>query len=64
MPADRYDRVWRSRTHLTERLGQRLRVVALGTLNSALIEFEDGARHVVSVFGYGRPCLASPHRDG
>lgn len=49
-----YDRVWRSRTHLLERRGQRLRVIAVGALNTALVEFEDGVKHVVSSFGYGR----------
>jgi hypothetical protein len=31
-----------------DRVGQRLRVLARGSMNSALIEFEDGHRSVVS----------------
>jgi hypothetical protein len=27
---------------------RRLRILARGTMNSALVEFEDGARHVIS----------------
>lgn len=49
-----YDHVWRSRTHLTHRAGQALRVVIVGTLNNALVEFDDGFRCVTSCFGYRR----------
>lgn len=49
-----YDNVWRSRTHLTNRAGQTLRVMIVGALNSALVEFEDGHRCVTSCFGYRR----------
>lgn len=49
-----YDRVWRWRVNLPERKGMRLRVIARGTMNSALIEFEDGVRHVVSRFAFRR----------
>jgi len=45
-----FDRVWYWRTNLPERKGQRCRILARGTMNSALIEFEDGVRHVVSRF--------------
>lgn len=41
---------WRWRVNLPERFGQPCRVLARGALNSALIEFEDGTRHVVSRF--------------
>lgn len=56
-----YDRVWRWRTcaspwhpgvrvehPFADRVGQRLRVVARGAMNSALVEFADGTRAVVS----------------
>lgn len=43
---------WRWRTNLPERFGQRLRVLARGRMNSALVEFEDGERHVVSRFAF------------
>lgn len=46
--AGRYDRVWRLRVRLPERHGQRLRVLARGRMNSALIEFDDGVRHIFS----------------
>lgn len=47
-----YDRYWRIRTRLAERFGQRLRVIARGTMNSAWIEFEDGTQHIVSRNSY------------
>lgn len=34
--------VWRVRTRLPERFGQRCRVVGRGSMNSALVEFADG----------------------
>jgi hypothetical protein len=43
-----YDRYWRIRTNLPERKGMKLRVLARGKMNSALVEFEDGVRHIVS----------------
>ena len=48
----RFDRYWRIRTRLAERHGQRLRIIARGTKNSALVEFEDGVRHIVSRNAY------------
>jgi hypothetical protein len=45
-----FDRVWRWRVNLPERHGQRCRIIARGTMNSAQIEFEDGERHIVSRF--------------
>lgn len=47
-----FDRIWRWRCNLPERHGQRLRVIARGSMNSALVEFEDGVRHVVSRFAF------------
>lgn len=47
-----FDRYWRVRTTLPERKGHRCRVIARGTMNSALIEFEDGTRHVVSRWAF------------
>lgn len=47
-----FDRIWRWRCNLPERHGTRCRVLARGTMNSALIEFEDGTRHVVSRFAF------------
>ena len=49
-----FDRVWWWRANLPERKGQRCRVLARGTMNSALIEFEDGVKHVVSRFAIRR----------
>jgi hypothetical protein len=48
MPADTFDRVWRVRSRLPARFGQRCRVIVRGALNSALVEFEDGFRVVTS----------------
>ncbi|MES3057696.1 hypothetical protein O6V14_18845 [Sphingomonas faeni] len=42
-----YDHVWRSRLSLRERTGHPLRILAVGSMNMALIEFEDGVRHFV-----------------
>jgi len=53
-PDPRYDHLWRSRTHLLDRKGQHLRVITVGTLNSALVEFSDGWICVTSQFGYRR----------
>lgn len=39
---------------MTHRVGQKLRVLVIGTLNSALVEFEDGYQCVTSRFGYQR----------
>lgn len=50
MSASAFDRVWWWRKNLPERKGERCRILARGTMNSALIEFEDGVRHVVSRF--------------
>lgn len=43
-----FDRRWRLRVRLAERHGQLCRVLARGGRNSALIEFQDGTRHIVS----------------
>ncbi|WP_156910076.1 hypothetical protein [Rubritepida flocculans] len=40
--------VWFWKARLAERRGQRLRVLARGTLNSCLVEFEDGFRAITS----------------
>ena len=47
-----FDRYWRVRRTLPERFGQRLRVLARGTMNSALVEFEDGVRYVVNRWAF------------
>lgn len=47
-----YDRVWWWRENLPHRKGWPCRVIARGALNSALIEFLDGDRHVVSRFAF------------
>lgn len=40
--------VWRIRTRLPERKGERCRMIARGKLNSCLVEFPDGTRVVTS----------------
>jgi hypothetical protein len=40
--------VWRIKTRLPERKGQRCRVLARGKLNTCLVEFTDGTRVVTS----------------
>jgi len=39
---------WYWRKNLPERKGQKCRILARGRMNSILIEFEDGTKHVVS----------------
>lgn len=52
MSGQPFDRYWRIRTTLPDRLGHRLRVLARGKLNSALVEFEDGTRHIVNRWSF------------
>ena len=45
----KYDHVWRWRSRLPERKGQRCAVlIRSGRMNSCLVEFEDGFRAVTS----------------
>lgn len=43
-----FDRYRRVRTKLGHRFGQRCRIVARGSMNSCLVEFEDGTKVVTS----------------
>lgn len=43
-----YPYVWRVRTRLPERFGQRCRVTARGAMNSARVEFDDGYEVITS----------------
>jgi hypothetical protein len=45
---------WRSRPADRDRKGERCRVLVRGAMNSALVEFEDGARFVTSRNGLRR----------
>lgn len=47
MPVD-YPYIWRVRTRLPDRKGQRCRVLKRGKMNSCLVEFEDGYRVITS----------------
>ena len=49
-----YDRYWRWRKWLGERHRQRCRIVAVGKMNAALIEFEDGCRVISSRYAVRR----------
>lgn len=40
--------VWRVRTRLRERFGQRCRVIARGAMNNAQVQFEDGYEVITS----------------
>jgi hypothetical protein len=53
-----YPYVWAWRSRPTpSRQDQRCRVICRGTMNSALVEFEDGTRHVTSRNGLRKaPC--------
>ncbi|MBU6167319.1 MAG: hypothetical protein KGQ52_14495 [Alphaproteobacteria bacterium] len=39
---------WRVRATLAERFGQPCRVISRGRMNSVLVEFDDGTRHIVN----------------
>ena len=52
-----YPYIWRVKTRLPERKGQRCAVLARGKMNSALIVFEDGYK-VVSSRNYIRKAEA------
>ena len=43
-----FNHTWRIRKWLPHRFGQRCRIVATGSLNAVLVEFEDGERVVTS----------------
>jgi hypothetical protein len=43
-----YTHIWYWRARLPERKGQRCRIVAVGRLNSALVEFADGYRVITN----------------
>lgn len=45
---------WRIRKTLPGRYGQPCRLIACGKLNSVLIEFEDGVRHVANRYSIRR----------
>jgi len=46
----RFDRVYRWRKYYPALMGRRCRILARGRMNSALVEFADGSKHVVSRF--------------
>jgi hypothetical protein len=48
MGPETYSYIWFWRVKLGDRKGQPCRVLARGAMNSALVEFEDGFRSVVS----------------
>ena len=43
-----YPLIYRWKKYRPELYLQRCRVIARGTMNSALIEFQDGTRHIIS----------------
>ena len=43
-----YPYIWRVKTRLPDRKGQRCKVLVRGAMNNALIEFEDGYKVVTS----------------
>lgn len=48
MPEQPFDHVWFWRSRLPRRKGDRCRVLARGSMNSVLVEFEDGTKTVTS----------------
>jgi hypothetical protein len=55
--------VWRLRVRLPERFGEACRVLARGTMNSCLIEFQDGTRHVASRFAVRKAGLSGREEE-
>lgn len=55
-----YPYLWHWRLRLPDRKGQRCRVVCRGTMNSALVEFADGFRAVVSRNALRKPRTPQP----
>jgi hypothetical protein len=56
--------IWRWRKYLPERHLQGCRVLAYGRMNSALVEFEDGARYITNRYAVQRALVAtSMHAD-
>ena len=45
---------WRWRKYLPDRYGQACRILVTGAMNSALVEFGDGARYVTSRYAVRR----------
>lgn len=56
-------RYWRVKTRLPERHGHRCKLLARGTMNSCLIEFEDGHR-VITSRNYLRKQMPAGGRHG
>ena len=51
---------WRLRTRLADRHGNPCRILARGKMNSILVEFADGTRHVVSRYAIRRRIVGRP----
>lgn len=54
MPDPTTDHVYRWKKYRADLYGQRCRVLARGAMNSCLVQFEDGTRHVVSRYAVRR----------
>ena len=53
-----YDYIWYWRKRLPDRKGQPCKVLARGSMNSILIEFEDGERFVTSRYAVRKAITA------
>jgi hypothetical protein len=52
--------VWRYRKYLPERFGQSCRLLGVGAMNSALVQFEDGYKVITSRYAVRKlPCPAA-----
>lgn len=54
---------WFWRKYLGERRGQPCRVIAVGRMNSALVEFEDGYRVITSRYAVRKAAPALAHQE-
>lgn len=55
---------WHWRKWMPERHGHLCRIVATGRMNSALVEFEDGARVITSRYAVRKLVVGHPRRAG
>lgn len=55
--------VWFWRKRLPERKGQACRVLVRGSMNSILVEFEDGYRVVTSRYAVRRRLVRPAHKE-
>lgn len=59
-----FDHVWRVRAKLSDRQGQRCRILARGRMNSVLVEFAADGRKVITSRFFVRKAAAGESEQG